>query len=554
MVFRADEADVSLDLREAELRGRVVVDAGRVKLRAERVRVVRRDDGAVEVDGPVVASACACDPPPVSLQARRFVVGSGGDVRATDVALRVLDTRVLSLPWLSLRAPTQAGLLPPTLAWRAADGPFAGLGAHVPLGRAGSLQLHAGGYVRGTGADTVATLDVGAARLRARWERLHGDRVALAGRASSSGSEAVQASIDVVRGPGVASAFLDVDSAARPRDRVDVAVSAAGAGASLFAYAPRGDGAAWTGVRVVAPLTLASRATSLSVVGDALSLTSSGRAVSAARADVRASAGGFIGPARVDARASVAGWVSTDESGAGASGGAATVVAGAGAPVARRFGGWVHVVEPGVRAAAVFVDERGGGAPMSPAPAARGGAAALSSPLSTWLGPPGRGVVSAELDPGVLARSDGVVVAARGRVGARGALVRGDAEGAIVARRAAWISRGELGPRALFARLSVEALEGADPVEARALGLEPSSRVRWLSAPGTTTRAGLGASRGDWYADASRTWSLPSGVALADEARVGWRPRCACVEVGALGARRLGRDGVDVLVQASLFR
>lgn len=533
----------------------MVVDGGRVKLRGERVRIVRRDDGAVEVDGPVVASACACEPPPLSVEARRFVVTRDGELRARDVTLRVLDTRTLTLPWLSLRGPSQVGLLPPTLAWRAVDGPFAGAGARVPLGGARALELHAGGYLRGTGLDTVATLDTARSRVRARWERLGGDRVTVAGRASAPGTESISASVDAVRGPGVARASLDVDAAARPRDRVDVAVGAGAAGASAFVYAPRGEGRAWSGVRVVAPLELASRATSLSLAGDALSMSSGGRAVGVARAQAVGAAGGFVGAARLDARAFASAWVSSDDAGGGTSGAAGSLVAGVGLPLARRLaGGWVHVVEPGARVSSFVVDERGVGASFAPSAASRGRAVALSTPLVTTLGPPGRGVASLSLEPGALVRAGEVVPIARLRVGARSPLARGDAQAASVARRVVAVARVELGPPALFTRLSVEALTGANPVEARALGLDGATRERWLAHDGATARAGLAASRGAWFADASRAWSAASGVALADEARVGLRPRCACVELSALGARRLGRDGVDVMVQAALFR
>ncbi len=533
----------------------MVVEAGRLKLRAERLKVRRRPDGALEVEGPVVASACACDPPAVSVEAARLVVTDRGEVRATDASLRLFGARALPLPWLSLRSPSQVGLLPPTLAWRAADGPFAGAGAHVPLGAARSLDLHTGAYLRGTGVDSVATLDTERARLRARWERLHGDRVTLAGRASVPGAEAVNASIDVVRGPGVGRAALDLDSAARPRDRLDVAVGAGTAGVSAFAYAPRGLGRAWSGLRVVAPVELAARSGSLSVVGDALSLASSGQAVSVARARALATAGGFVGIVRMDLRADAAAWVASEASGGGVGGASGSLAVGVGVPVARAVGGgWVHVVDPGLRAAVFAADERGAGASFAPSVVARGRAGLVSLALASSLGPPGRGVASASIEPGLLATADRVEPLARARLGARGDLARAELEGAVVARGALYVARADLGPRALFARAGLESLHGSNPVETRALGLDDAARARWFATDGTTVRAGLGGSSGALFADASRVWGLPGGVALADEARVGYRPRCLCLEVTALGARRLGRDGVDVAVSVALFR
>ncbi len=534
----------------------MIVDGGRLKLRGERVRIVRRDDGSVEVEGPVVASSCACEPPPLSVEARRFVVTPAGEVRARDVTLRVMDARTLTLPWLSLRAPTQLGLLPPTLGWRASDGPFAGAGAHVPLGGARSVDLHAGGYLRATGFDTVATLDTERSRLRARWERLRGDRVTLAGRASIPGTESVSASVDAVRGPGVSRAAVDVDTAARARDRLDVALDASTLGASAFVYAPRGEGGGiGSGARIVAPLDLAARAASLSMVADASSLSSGSRSVGLARARAVGAAGGFVGAARLDARASLSTWLSSDESGGGSSGVAGSLVAGVGLPLARRFaGGAVHVLEPGLRVATFVADERGDGASFAPSAVTRGRALALSAPLATSLGPPGRGVASLSLEPGALTRGGAIVAVAQLRAGLRSTFARADVHAALVAREALGVARAQLGPRALFVRLTVESLRGANPIEARALELGDATRARWLASEGTTARAGVAASRGPWFADASRVWSFPAGVALADEARVGLRPRCRCVEVSALGARRLGREGVDVMVQASLFR
>ena len=89
--------------------------------------------------------------------------------------------------------------------------------------------------------------------------------------------------------------------------------------------------------------------------------------------------------------------------------------------------------------------------------------------------------------------------------------------------------------------VSVARLEGSGSATAFAGPFRVDARVTsgaWV----TSDASGAGAS------------GAAATATLAEEARLGWRPRCGCVDVTALGAHRVGREGIDVMLTAALFR
>ena len=152
VAFEADRVDADAELRDVTLSGHVRLARAPFVVRADRLHVVRRSDGRLEVVGPLVLSPCPCDDPPLSFGVDRAVLDEDGSATLVGARVLLFGREVLPVPRLWLRAPDRVGLLPPGLAWRGAQGPLASVGVHVPLaplGERAHLDVRPGVYLRG---------------------------------------------------------------------------------------------------------------------------------------------------------------------------------------------------------------------------------------------------------------------------------------------------------------------------------------------------------------------------------------------------------------------
>ncbi|MFO0661738.1 MAG: hypothetical protein U0165_18175 [Polyangiaceae bacterium] len=117
--IEADSVDTDLEARDVVLRGNVTVRANRFRVRAQTLRMVRRDDGSISLTGPLEVAPCDCDDPPVWFSVSSAEVSaSHSSVSLRRVSMSVGGATLLWTPWLSLRAPSSLGLLAPRMAWR----------------------------------------------------------------------------------------------------------------------------------------------------------------------------------------------------------------------------------------------------------------------------------------------------------------------------------------------------------------------------------------------------------------------------------------------------
>ncbi len=224
MDIHASDVEIDARTREAVLRGDVRVDAPPFHLRSDELRLRRTSRGAVDVEGTGWLRFCPCLGSPLAIRFEEATVAPPGDLILRSPSLEVFGAPVLWLPYFWLRAPEKAGLLPPDVAYRGADGMFLGDGIHVPLrpkdGKS-ALDLRAGGYFEGGAAvEAVARTETTATRLS--WDHLRGDGVTVdahgaVGNGDDAGDEAVGAGgailawdADAIRGARGVVATTDV--------------------------------------------------------------------------------------------------------------------------------------------------------------------------------------------------------------------------------------------------------------------------------------------------------------------------------------------------------
>jgi len=575
--------DLTLDARTQalSLRGHVDVEADPFHLTSDALRVTRTPRG-LEVDGDGRVAFCPCLGEPVSLVFRSATVAPPGDLFLTGPRLEVAGVPIFWLPYFWLRSAGRAGLLPPDVAYRGADGFFLGDGFHLPW-RAGDLEsgldLRAGAYLNG-GAAVETTLRTPSSVTTARWDDLGESGLAVDARGSTA-TEGVRATTlswdaDLVRGERGVVSTTDVDAAARVFDRAAAESSWRSTGwvmaAGVTAESARGGG---LGVLDLAGPTVRARSSgALGGVGayDATleggSLEGAGIAtLSFARAD----AGGMLatrwGP--VGASLSLRGAADVaDQATSGGDDASLSLRARLALPFARAFGSsepedpWRHRVEPEVEVGGLA--ERGDGLlGVTPSPGGvRGlawlGDAGLRSALGQWGAR--RGLEVAGDVGGVGGDQQATALVVRWRAAASASVVGLGAEGADVAGPSggwghALSVRARVGaPRSLSLAVTVAGREGVDPVVARALtdaplassagflatsGWSGGARVTLPLTPFVTARGGL-----DGDLTAERLVAARGSLEVHDH--------CGCVAVRLSAAERLGRDGVDVWLSVDL--
>jgi hypothetical protein len=598
VTFGADDVKLDAHSQALDASGHVRVDEPPFHLTSDALTLRRVPIGA-ELEGDGKLAFCPCLGAPLGVRFTGATVAPPHDVILRNPVLEVFGVPIAWAPVFWLRSPGRFGLLPPDLAWRGADGFFAGGGVHVPWKQGDvvrGLDLRAGGYVDG-GVAAEESLRTTATLTRIRWDRLRGnDGVAVGARGATANAQAeADASaawgVDALRGARAVQATTDVDAAARPFDRAaatavwrpDPWMIASG----VRTVAPRGGDALDLGVG--GPIVAARRADAVGHAGayDATfeggQLSGTGAGVTGATSFGRAE-GGMLLATRVRALgASLAlrglGDVADDGARRGWDG-AAQARAAVSLPLAREYasgddGGtnvdpWIHRTEPRLEAAVLALHE--GGVLVVPAgrgmlvPIRDGGAWIAAAGWSNAIGRLGSRA-AAELDAiaGVVGDGDDVLPVLRGRASAGGPWVALRADFARVfglassSRSAqaggAFIAAARVGSSSgLHVAVHAAERDGVDPVVARA-AIDPpfESASGFLSATGWTGGARVALPIGSRITTlGGADVDLDAGELVAAVGSLELHDPCNCVVVRASAAHRIGRGGVDAWVSVDL--
>jgi hypothetical protein len=579
--FSADEVEGQIRSGEhLRLRGNVVMTYQRFRLTSPELSLHRSPRG-IEVTGPGEVVFCPCPDPPVSVGFESGLVAPPADLVLRRPSLRVGSVTILRLPWFWLRAPSRAGILPPTVAWRGGDGLLVGEGVHIPWrhGRdgEGDLDVSAAAYVKG-GFEIVTRLKTERSTEKVRWDHLGQDLLAVDANGSLAQPHdgSVAWNVDAVRGPRARAATLSLDEAARAYDRgafdVSLRERPVTVGLGVRALGVRGGSGpgqqpAW------GPQATIGAGGSIDSVG-----TWNGLATASVLEDrdfgmtqlVRTEGGAevFARPGPIAASLALREASSIAQS-AGTAGvdAVATATMALAAPLARAFptddAPVMHVIEPAVDATAMTAHTSGEYWSMTgrPVALADGRAIVASSGLrTTWGRLLGRSGASLSGAIGAASTSDSPAPRsiARWRTAWSSRYVGLGAEGAAFASQLGQITIGQarLGdPTDLHVRVSAAGRNGVEPVLARALGSpggrEPSGG--WLATEGWSAGAEIGARP---LRSVTTTVGIDEDVSaqtlLSVRGSVGYQHPCRCLSVGTFLTRRLGREGVDFWVSIDL--
>jgi hypothetical protein len=589
--FGADELQLDAHSQALDAVGHVRVDEPPFHLTSDALKL-RRVSIGVLLEGQGTVAFCPCLGAPLAVRFSGATLAPPHDLILKDPVLEVFGVPVAWAPVFWLRSPGRLGLLPPDVAWRGADGFFAGGGVHVPWSRGDlvrGLDLRAGGYVDG-GVQVESSLRSTATETRVRWDRLRGDdgfAVAAHGAtaiANGDRADSVAWDVDALRGARAVGATTDVEAAARPFDRAT----------AQAAWRPDG----WTlaaGVRTVAlrgspvldagvggPVVALRRADALGTAGTYEATFEGGQvmggglgATSFARAE-----GGTLLATRLGALgASLAvrglGDVADDGARSGVDG-VAQARASMTLPLVREFASadpndpWTHRTEPRLEAAVlaahtgdVLVVPPGRGLPDA---FGAGLAWVAAAGWSNAVGRAGsRQAVELDAVAGAVGDASGVRPLLRGTASAGGPWVGVRAEVARVVPvgsldataqvGGAFVGTVRLGPASwLHVTAHVAERDGVDPVVARVLldaPLEPGSG--FLSGAGWTGGARLGLPLGSRVTTrGGADVDLGARELVAAVASLELHDPCGCVVVRATAAHRIGRDGVDAWIAVDL--
>ena len=568
-------SSVSFDAgqREVVLDGDVRVDSPPFHLRSQHVRLRRIGGGPLELEGEGTLGFCPCLGTPLAVTFQGAKVAPPGDLFLKSPVLSFFGVPVLWLPAFWLRAPSRPGLLPPDLAYRATDGLYTGLGAHLPWsdGRS-ALDLRAGLYTRG-GGTVDARFFAETSRTHVRFDHLRETGVFVDARGfGGHGGAELSWDVDAVRGRRALAATTRLDEAARPWDRAaaegTMTLNGGHSRVSFGALAAMARGGSFGELGAAGPTVglgtdHVSEDGTLHLAASAFGASLSeprGGALGVGEARARAEIIGGIGPfvARTtaigEARGTVASLARQGVS-------AGLVRARIGLPLARTFGEHAdvaHVIEPLVMIAA---GARSSGAlPLALAPLSGDvpdvGSAAASIGARSLVGGLGSGAGALE----ALVSVGGVSIAsgrsapgAYGRLTARARLVGASLE-------AAWLdARGETLAYAA-GRVRIGAEDGARLLAHAALGTARDAfGARRLEDGGSDVPAPFLSSRtasvgGRAVLPVARRVSFMAGsdgdlaarTLLGAFGGIELRDACQCLVLRAFGSQRIGREGVDV--------
>ncbi len=591
VAFSADELHLDARSQGLDATGHVRVDEPPFHLTSDSLQL-RRVPIGMELDGDGKLAFCPCLGAPLAVRFTGATVAPPHDVILRNPVLEVFGVPVAWAPAFWLRSPGRIGLLPPDLAWRGADGFFAGGGVHVPW-RQGDLvhglDLRAGAYFDG-GAAVDGLVRTTATETHVRWDDLHGNAgVAVEAHgataiANGDRADSVAWDVDALRGPRAVQATTDLDAAAKPFDRAtaQAAWRADGwvIGSQVRAVALRGSYVLDDGV--AGPVVDVRRAGALGSAG-AYDATLEGGQVAGggfgATSFARAEGGALVATRLGAFGASLAlrglGDVADDGVREGVDG-VAQLRAAMTLPLAREYASedsadpWVHRIEPRLEAAVVAAHTDG----VLVVPAGRGapdsiGAGAAWIGAAGWSSTVGRSGSRASTDldvaGGAVGDADGVRPLLRARATMGGPWLGLHAEFARVLQvqsldvaaqsGGAFIAAARIGPASgLHIAAHAAERDGVDPYVARALVDVPFEAASgFLSAPGWTGGAGVGVPFGPRItARAGADVDLDASELVAALGSLELHDPCNCVVVRATAAHRIGREGVDAWVAVDL--
>ncbi|HYO96262.1 MAG TPA: hypothetical protein VER33_17205 [Polyangiaceae bacterium] len=245
--FTARKMELEPEPGEISLAGDAVVRADRYQLTSEAMSLSRSPRG-VHVEGGGRLSFCRCPSPPLSLGFSQADLAPPTDILLTNATLRMWGVPVFWSPYLWLRSPARAGVVPPSLAYRGEEGLLLASGAHLPLAggehRAAVVDLRTGVYLRG-GARVEGHVVAKDAQAHVAWDHFRDSSVELSfnGAAQQSTSAAFSARVDALRGERALVAPASLQVAALHSDRARLGVVRPGSsviGVSLQSDARRG--------------------------------------------------------------------------------------------------------------------------------------------------------------------------------------------------------------------------------------------------------------------------------------------------------------------------
>jgi len=600
--FSADELEGDLRVGELSLRGNVVVTYDRFRLTSPELTLARTARG-IGIHGWGELVFCPCPDPPVSIGFSGAVVGPPADLIVDRPELRVAGATLLVLPWFWLRAPSRPGLLPPTVAWRGADGLLLGAGVHLPWRgpsldgepTANSLDLTGAGYFEG-GFELTGRLRTARSTNWVRWDRLHGDLVAVDAHGSqpAEGTGAVAWDIDAVRGARARSAAPSLEEAARAFDRAAGEATVRPTDESLLGFgfravAPRG-GFGTTERGASGPRATLALGNAVGTVGawDVLSTFTSLADPFLGASELGHVEGGIdvtlqpsILLARLGIRESVTGGVTSPDGAAplrGATDALAVAELELTAPLARTFASGdgvapqeelpiVHIIEPRARVAAAASQTSGAFWSTTGRPVALFGGEVIQASLgarTTWGRLMTRSGAALEVDIGEVSTSTDQsfskpATVVRYRTSWSSEYLGWAGEGAarlFRERGQVTVGRVRVGEQdGWHLGLRATGRTGIEPILARLLApadaVEPSGG--WLSDEGWSAGGDLRAKLGrSVAATVAVDGDLTSSTLRATRASVGYAHPCRCISVDAFAAHRLGRDGIDVWVSIDL--
>ena len=589
--FSADELHLDTRSQALDASGHVRVDEPPFHLNSEYLQL-RRVPIGVELEGQGKLAFCPCLGEPLAVRFTGATVAPPHDVILRNPVLEVFGVPVAWAPAFWLRSPGRIGLLPPDVAWRGADGFFAGGGVHLPWRRGDmlhGLDLRAGAYFEG-GAAVDGIVRTTATETHVRWDDLRGNAGvaigALGATAIANGDRAdsVAWEVDALRGARAVQATTDLDAAAKPFDRATAQAAwrwdGWTLGSQIRAVALRGSDVLDAGV--AGPVIDVRRAGALGSAG-AYDATLEGGQVAGggfgATSFARAEGGALVATRLGVVGASLAlrglGDVADDGVREGVDG-VAQVRAAVRLPLVREYTSadapdpWVHRTEPRVEAAVLAAQTDG----VLVVPAGRGAPDAIGRETA-WIGAAGwsntvgrsgsRASMDVDVVGGALGDGGEVRPLLRARATMGGPILGLQADFARVLRLpsldasaqpgGAFIASARIGPSSgLHLRAHAAERDGVDPYVARALVDVPFEAASgFLSAPGWTGGADLGVPFGPRItARGGADLDLDAGELVAALGSLELHDPCNCVVVRATAAHRIGRGGIDAWVSVDL--
>jgi hypothetical protein len=571
--FQADRVELEPGKDRLELDGHVAIAVDRFRVTSDHLSLERGPRGVV-VTGSGRVALCACPNPPITFGFRSATVAPPTDLLLEQPTVRAFGVPVLWLPYLWLRAPSRAGILPLRVAYRGADGLVLGSGVHLPFGNATALDLTGAGYLRG-GTELGARLVTPRTTTDLDWDYFRSGalRADLRGSLAPDGRASVAWSVDALRGGRALTGPSPVEEVAQRQDRAQVFAGFSGDGAhvGLLGTANTRRGDAVGAVDAVGPSVQAGFGAPL---GESMSIDADVGMATIARptndavtlfshhGELRGDA--HAGPMVVsgEARTRVISAVGAVATGHAAVTGASSEIA---LPFVKTFGAndspMQHWVTP-------FVAGLGG--------------------LSDTAGPP---VVAPLVGDGMFYVASGGVRSTFGETSGRRSAVSISARGGILGEEGrlpqtaiAWTARAHGAPVAVSANgvsrtgrargdvLTSEVRLG--PEDGPYLGGRAASSlgvvslesrllaegwdapfVPWFGRTGWSVGGRAGVPWTRWLTSSvDADYDLTARTLLSVRGTVGYRHPCGCLAVTLWGGHRLGRDGVDSWLTLDLAR